>query len=66
MKTKIPTEVIQFYLQNGTVTGGSNTNTYTFMPFYLEVIDADKGIVVFHPLGNLPAELKDIIKIHRS
>jgi len=65
MKEKIPKEALQFFYDYGTITGGCNRNDYTFMPFYLEVIDREESIVVMHALDNLPTELTDILKIHR-
>lgn len=66
MEFKIPKEVVDFYIQNGTVVEGIKINTYAFMPFWLEIIDKDKGIVKFHSLGNVPKVLKDVVLKHRD
>lgn len=67
MKTKIPKEVLQFFLENGIIVDiVEGQKKYTFLPYWFEVIDAEKGIVIFHSLENVPDELKEAITEKRE
>lgn len=63
---KIPTEVLNFFLENGTIVQNGDY-CYTFYPFWIEVIDQEKGHVKVHRLGeDIPEELKEAVTNQRE
>lgn len=57
-KEKIPSEVINVLLEQGTIVQNGDY-CYAFFPYWVEIIDKDKSIVILHRLGdNVPEELK--------
>lgn len=62
MKTKINKDAFDFMYQNGTVVN----DEFMMLPFWLEIIDKEQGIVVFHSFENAPEHLKDLIITQRE
>lgn len=62
-KTKIPKQVLQFFLEHGTLVD----DNYSFFPYWLETVDKDLGVVILHRLGDdVPEELKEAITNERE
>lgn len=47
---------LDFIGQNGTNVS-FNDKTFYFLPYWIEVVDAEKRLVVFHSLKKMPNEL---------
>lgn len=61
-KFKINHEILRFFFENGAIID----EKYLYFPFWLEVVDKEKGIVRFHALDNLPSEITNMIKGSRD
>jgi len=63
---KIPKEVLNFLLENGTVAYSDEDQTYAFLPFWFKIVDRENSIVDMHLLdSDLPEDLKIILKDYR-
>lgn len=63
---KIPKEVLNFLLENGTVAYTDNDQTYAFLPFWFKIVDREASLVDMHLLdSDLPSDLQRSLKDYR-